>query len=131
MELCQILVHSNAEQQDSKYPDWVTNLKDTFNVVFSHTKDLSPHQVVSHTIPILPGAVLMNCRPYHYSYCQTNEIKQFIQKLLTATLIQHSSSLLESPSLLMKKKDAGWRFCVDYWALNKTKMPNCFPVPVV
>jgi hypothetical protein len=74
--------------------------------------------VYDHYIPLLPGAVLVNFRPYRYSPFHKDEIERQVSALLEAGLITPSVSPFASTVLLVKKKGGSWRFCVDYRKLN-------------
>ncbi|KAL4324042.1 hypothetical protein GQ457_11G007640 [Hibiscus cannabinus] len=56
-------------------------------------------------------------------------IERQVRQLLEQQLIQKSHNPYSSPVLLVKKKDATWRFCVDYRVLNAITVKDKFLIP--
>lgn len=47
----------------------------TYKDVFQDPKALPPHRIHDHSIPLIPGAIPINSRPYHYSPHHKTEIE--------------------------------------------------------
>ncbi|KAJ4750853.1 polyprotein [Rhynchospora pubera] len=102
-----------------------------FSEVFKEPTGLPPKRGIDHAIPLTSDSKPINLRPYRYSHFQKLEIDKIIEELLANSIIQPSSSPYASPVLLVKKKDGGWRMCVDYRKLNKQTVKDKFPIPII
>jgi len=92
---------------------------------------LPPNRESDHKNPIKARKDPINVRPYRYPHLLKTEIEKQVEEMLKAWIIRQNNNLYSSPVILVKKKDDSWRFCVDYRALNKTTIPDKFPIPVI
>lgn len=109
----------------------VHELLEKFKDVFQTPTELPPSRFYDHQIPLLPGAVPVNSRPYRYSPKHKDEIERQVKELLAVGLTTPSTSPFASPVLLVQKKDGSCRFCVDYGKLNSITIKNRFPMPLI
>lgn len=69
-------------------------------------------------------ASLVKILLYQYAHSQKNEIKRLIREMLFVDIVQSSFSSYFSLVILVKKKDGGWSFYVDYKAPNTINIPS-------
>lgn len=68
-------------------------------------------------------------RPYRLSYYERKQMKDMVDELKAAEIIEDSASPHASPMLLVKKKNGEMRMCIDYHALNKITVKDKYPLP--
>ena len=112
-------------------PIVVQNVLNQFQKIFDSPTRLPPRRSHDHAITLLPGTPSINVRPYHYPQFQKAEIERLVKEMLVVGIIQPSTSPYSSHVLLVRKKDGGWRFCVDYRVLNKATVADKFPLPMI
>ncbi|MCH83875.1 enzymatic polyprotein, partial [Trifolium medium] len=109
----------------------VTSLLHRYDTVFTKPQTLPPHRTHNHHIHLLPNSKPVNIRPYRYPQYQKEVMTTMIREMLADGVIRPSTSLFSSPVLLVRKKDATWRFCVDYRTLNTITVKDRFPIPTI
>lgn len=131
LELQTLFDNSKEQQHEVRLSSKVKALLQRFKEVFNMPSGLPPRRSREHAITLQTGTSPINIRPYRYSDLQKNEIEKLVQEMLQARIIKPSISPFSSPVLLVKKKDGGFRFCVDYRAVNKSTIPDRYPIPII
>ena len=67
--------------------------------------------------------------PYHYTPFEREELKRHADRMLALGIIEPSTSIYNSPVLLVKKPNGDYRFCLDLRGLNKTVIQNTYYLP--
>lgn len=70
-------------------------------------------------------------RYYPISPALQKEVNVELETMLRDGIVEPSNSPWSSPIVMIKKKTGGWRFCVDYRALNRETVKDSYPLPYV
>lgn len=68
---------------------------------------------------------------YIFSQNKFEDFKKYIADNLANRFIQHSNSSTGTPILLVKKRDATLRLCIDYRGLNLIINKNCYSLLLI
>ena len=104
-------------------------LNRNIEAVSLHEFDLGQAKGYKHTINLEPGS-----KPFRMAYRRIpphmwDEVRDHLQKMLSAGVIEQSSSSYASPIVLVRKKDNSLRFCVDYRKLNSLSIKDAHGLP--
>ncbi|TYK04949.1 ty3-gypsy retrotransposon protein [Cucumis melo var. makuwa] len=109
----------------------IKSLLKQYEDLFSTPSELPPKRGIDHCILTAPRQKPINVRPYKYGYLQKGEIENLVEEMLQAGVIKPSHGPYSTPVLLVKKKDGGWCFSIDYRKLNQATVSDKFPLPVI
>ena len=105
-------------------------LEDYSDIFSKHDFDLGCFSGVEHRIhtgEATPIRQPMRRTPIKFQ----QEEEKHLEKMLKAGVIEPSSSEWCQPPVLVRKKDSGVRWCIDYRALNNVTMKDAFPLPLI
>jgi hypothetical protein len=114
---------------DAKLKSDLYEVVNQYDEMFQEPKGLPPKRGIQHGIQLQQDCPLPNIGMYRMSVMENAEIKKQIQELLDKGVIVPSTSPCGSPIVLVPKKDGTWHICVDFRALNKITVKNCYPLP--
>lgn len=94
--------------------------------MFKPRIELPPKRSGDHAILLHSGAEPPNLRPKGVPNYQKSAMEKIIKDMLENYELENSISPHSSPAMMVRKKDGGWRLCVDYRQLNKLTKKNKF-----
>ena len=114
-------------EQSAKLPDL---LSDYFDVFATHDGDLGLFTFTS----IKHKKYIRGAKPIRQPMRRAplgfeQEERKHLQSMLDGDIIQPSVSDWASPPVLVRKKDGGVRWCIDYRAFNSVTIKDAFPLP--
>ena len=117
------LEHLSTEQK-LQLTKLITGYTDVFAL---NSQELGTTSLVKHVIKTDHPPIRQPVR--RMPFALRNKVDNMVQEMLTQDVIQPSQSPWASPIVLVKKKDGGMRFCVDYRQLNRVTKCDVFPLP--
>ena len=107
------------------------NLLIEFQDIFAKDEyDVGSFTGISHKIELsdtIPVKLNMRRTPWQL----VEEEASLIEKLLKAKIIQPSTSSYASAPVMIRKKNGGLRYCLDYRLLNSKTIKDTYPLPLL
>ena len=115
-----------SEEQKEQLLNFLSQNSDVFA---DSLQNIGRTDLFKHKIETIPGAKPVHQRFYRQDPVKKAETERVTNEMLEANIIKRSTSVWNSPVVLVKKKDGSWRFAVDYRKLNQVTIPISQPLP--
>jgi hypothetical protein len=125
------LLRLSTEGLDKHQKSEVKRLLSEYSDVFAQDDlDLGNFTELEHAIDT-GTAKPVKLRMRRTPACFVDEEEAHLQKMLDAGVIQPSISEWASAPVLIRKRDDGVRWCIDYRALNTVTVKDVFSLPLI
>ena len=118
----------NAKLSASERQQLIDLLASYKNAISWSKYDLGQTDLVEHSIDTGDHEPIRSA-PYKQPVKLQEVTHQLVEEMLGNEIIESSRSPWSSPIVLVKKKDGGFRFCVDFRKLNRLTKPDSYPLP--
>src|SRR5271168_4007044 len=109
-------------------PDWIQ--KEFVDIFLDGLPPgMPPTRKVVHEIPLHPESSPQFKGIFRLSPVELQELRKQLDGLLKDGKVSPSTSPYGAPVLFTKKKDGGFRMCIDYRALNSQTVKNRYALP--
>jgi hypothetical protein len=126
---CLITTRKDSEGREQYHPQ-IRELLGHYEPVFwPIPPGRPPDRGFEHMIELEAGATPVITAPYRHPKKFKDEIEKAIKELLAMGHIRPSMSPFASSVVLVLNKDGTLRMCIDYKALNKKMIKNCYTIP--
>ena len=112
-------------EQNAKARDLLFNYKDQFN---ESKRKLSSTNKVKHTMTMKSDRIV-KLRPRRVPLAKLPALKNELDDMIEAGVIEPSCSAWASPIVTADKKDGSLRVCVDYREVNDLTVKDSYPLP--
>ena len=120
------VAHLNTQQATEVY-QLLSEFSDTFS---EGAHDLGRTDLVKHQINT-GGAAPIRQPPRRLPFAKRDEANKAVGEMHKQGIIEPSKSPWSSPVVLVKKKNGGLRFCMDYRKLNDVTRKDSYPLPCI
>ena len=124
---CTPITVEELSRQPVEIHGFLKEYEDRFNIKLPPGPP--PPRDIEFCIDLVDGVKPIHQAPYRLSPQDEEETARQLKVMMERELIREVSSEWRSPCLLVKKRDGGKRFCIDYCTLNKQTLHDSFPLP--
>ncbi|XP_025163159.1 uncharacterized protein LOC105186048 [Harpegnathos saltator] len=116
---------TRTDEEKARFNQFLTSELALFDKVSGPTPS------IRHQIRVCPGTSPIKQRYRPQNPAMQAIIDEEVTKIEAEGVIEPSSSAWSSPVVLVRKKDGGYRFCIDFRKVNEVTERDAYPLPQI